>query len=108
MLTRSLMSAVAALVTVLNPVAFAQARLEVGPLLALYAPVSGFQPAPYYTTRLPNSPGDLSGLAWGGEGRFWFTHRAGLQLQLASVSSMVGGGNTQIGRASCRERVWRA
>src|SRR5437773_1951962 len=91
MLTRSPISTVAILVTVLTPAAFAQARVEVGPLLALYAPVSGFQPAPYYTTRLPNSPGDLSGLAWGGEGRFWLTQRAGLQLQIASASSMVGG-----------------
>jgi len=95
MLRRSpVSSVVAVLATVLTQAAPAQARVELGPLLALYTPLSGFQPAPYYTTRLPNSPGDLSGLAWGGETRLWFAQRAGLQLQIASASSMVGGGNT--------------
>ena len=72
----------------------AQSRIEVGPLLALYAPASHFQPAPYYSTALPNSPSDLTGVAWGGQGRIWFTPRFGLQLQAASASSTVGGGAT--------------
>ncbi len=95
MLTRLPVSVVAvALATLLAAAASAQARVEVGPLVAVYTPLSGFHPAPYYTTRLPNSPGDLSGLAWGGEARVWFTQRAGLQLQIASASSMVAGGQT--------------
>ena len=72
----------------------AQSRIEVGPLVALYAPAGNFQPAPYYSTALPNSPGDLTGVAWGGQGRIWFTPRFGVQVQVASASSTVGGGNT--------------
>ncbi len=80
MLTRLPVSVVAvALATLLAAAASAQARVEVGPLVAVYTPLSGFHPAPYYTTRLPNSPGDLSGLAWG---------------EIASASSMVAGGQT--------------
>ncbi len=69
-------------------------RVDVGPLLALYAPLSSFQPAPYYTTSLPNSPGDLSGVGWGGLGRIWFTRQFGVQVHVAWASSAVGGGNT--------------
>jgi hypothetical protein len=72
----------------------AQARIEFGPLVALYAPAGAFQPAPYYSTALPNSPSDLSGVAWGGQSRIWFSPRAGVQLQVSSASSTVGGGNT--------------
>ncbi len=75
----------------------AQVRLEVGPILGLYAPASNFQPAPYYSTALPNSPGDLTGLALGGQGRLWLTSRLGIQLDAASTSSNVGGGNTPAG-----------
>ena len=101
MLTRSPISLVAAvLASGLAAAASAQARVELGPLLALYTPMSGFRPASYYTTSLPNSPGDLSGLAWGGDARLWFTQRAGLQLQIASASSRVGGGNTPGGPVS--------
>jgi hypothetical protein len=101
MLTRSRISLVApVLVTVLAPAASAQARVELGPFLAFYTPLSSFELAPYYTTRLPHSPGDLSGAAWGGEARLWLTQRAGLQLQIAAASSTVGGGNTPGGPAS--------
>jgi hypothetical protein len=86
--------AAAVLITALPPPASTQVRVDVGPLLALYAPLSAFQAAPYYTTQLPTSPGDLGGFAWGGEARLWMTLRVGLQFQVASTSSMVGGGNT--------------
>jgi len=72
----------------------AQSRIEVGPLLALCAPASDFQPAPYYSTALPHSPSDLMGVAWGGQGRVWLTPRFGVQFQIASASSTVGGGST--------------
>lgn len=94
MVTRTRIPIVAVLLTVVAAMASAQARIELGPLLAFYTPVGGYRPAPYYTTRLPNSPGDLSGVAWGGEARLWLSHRAAVQLQVASASSMVGGGNT--------------
>jgi hypothetical protein len=95
MLTRlaSLLAAFTS-VAVLVTAAPAQARFDVGPLLALYAPVSDFQPASYYTTSLPNSPGDLTGVGWGGQGRIWFTRRFGVQVHIAWASSTVGGGNT--------------
>ena len=72
----------------------AQDRLEIGPLLGLYAPLGSFQPAPYYSTALPTGPGDMSALAVGAQARFWFRGRLGLQLQAAEASSNVGGGNT--------------
>lgn len=92
-----LISAPIALAVALAEQAPAQIRVDVGPLLALYAPIGEFQPAPYYTTSLPNSPGDLTGVAWGGQVRAWFTEKFGIQLQVASASSAVGGGNTPAG-----------
>jgi hypothetical protein len=77
-----------------------QARFELGPLLTAYTPLGSFEPAPYYSTALPNTPGDLGGIGWGGEGRVWLSHRAGIQLQFARTSSSVGGGNTPAGPAA--------
>lgn len=91
-----------ALVAVLAAPATAQTRYDIGPLLGLYAPIGNFRPTPYYTTILPNSPSDLTGLAWGGQGRIWFTRRFGVQLQVASASSTVGGGCTPGGCFSGR------
>jgi hypothetical protein len=93
----------------LVPATAAQTRFEVEPLVALYAPLGGFKLAPYYTTSLPNSPGDLTGLAWGGQGRLWFTPQVGVQLEVASSASRVGGGNTPGGPvASSAARVLTA
>lgn len=75
-----------------------QVGFDVGPLVALYAPTAGFDPA-YYSTALPNAPSDLSGVAWGGEGRLWLGQRFGLQIQAAVAASSVGGGNTPGGPA---------
>jgi hypothetical protein len=40
------------------------------------------------------TPGDLKGAAWGGVGRIWLAPRLGLQLQITTSSSTVGGGAT--------------
>ena len=72
------------------PVA-AQASIDVGPFLALYAPQGDFEPAAYYTTRLPGSPQDLRGAAWGMQVRTWLTQHFGVQGHFAMSSSTVGG-----------------
>ncbi len=69
-----------------------QASVEVGPLVAVYAPLGSFATPDLYSTALPNQPSDLGGVAWGAEGRLWFTPRLGLQLQGAVASSRFGGG----------------
>lgn len=74
--------------------AVAQSHLDIGPLVGFYAPAGSFKPAPYYSTGLPTTPSNLSGVAWGAQGRIWLTPRWGLQLQLAAASSSVGGGAT--------------
>lgn len=86
--------------------ATAQVRFELGPLLALYAPTGSFQPASYYTTSLPNSPSDLTGLAWGGQARLWLARRLGVQLQVAEAFSSVRGVITPAGpRAATPARI---
>ena len=76
----------------------AQTTIEVGPLLAVYAPVGAFATPDLYSTNLPTAPSDLGGVAWGGEGRLWFAPRLGVQVQGAvSASHLVGGGMTPIG-----------
>jgi hypothetical protein len=77
--------------------AVAQARIEVGPVLGVYLPAGSFQPAPYYSTALPSDPSDMTGLAWGAEGRVWIGPRFGLQLGATVASSRVGGGATPVG-----------
>jgi hypothetical protein len=88
-----------ALSVLLPALASGQTRIEVGPLLALYAPAGGFQPAPYYSTALPNAPSALTSAAVGGQGRIWFGRRLGLQLHVAWASTRVGGGATPAGTA---------
>ena len=75
----------------------AQTRVEVGPILGLYAPLGSFGPAVYYSTALPNDPADLSGVAVGGQARWWVTPRVGLQADATVAFSRVGGGPTPIG-----------
>jgi hypothetical protein len=69
-----------------------QVRFEVGPVLGFYAPVGSFATPDFYSTALPIKPSDLSGLAYGGEGRLWLTPRFGFQVQGAVASSRFGGG----------------
>jgi|SRR5882762_719929 len=76
-----------------------QTRVEGGLLVGLYSPAGTFQPAPYYSTALPNAPSALTGAAMGGQGRIWFSRRLGLQVQVAWASSRVGGGSTPAGTA---------
>jgi hypothetical protein len=78
----------------------AQTRFEAGPVVALYAPRGSFDPVLYYSTALPNSPGDLSGLALGAVGRVWVGGRVGFQLEGSVAFSHVGGGATPVGMAS--------
>ena len=91
--------AIIALVVFIPSRVVSQTRVEGGPLLGLYSPAGSFQPAPYYSTALPNAPSALTGAAMGGQGRIWFSRRLGLQLQIAWASSRVGGGNTPAGTA---------
>ncbi len=63
-------------------------------------PAGSFEPASIYSTILPGKPSDLSGLAWGVEGRVWFGRRLGVQLQVAEASSTIGAINTPAGFTS--------
>ena len=57
-----ILSAVAS-VTAIPTAAIAQTGVEVGPLVALYAPVGTFNPNAGYSTALPSKPSDLGGVA---------------------------------------------
>lgn len=72
--------------------AAAQAGVEVGPVVAFYAPVTSFAPVGIYSTKLPVKPSDLSGLAEGAEVRLWFSQRLGIQVQGAVADSRFGDG----------------
>src|ERR1019366_1509357 len=72
--------------------AAAQAGVEVGPVVGLYAPVTSFAPVGIYSTKLPVKPSDLSGLAEGAEVQLWFNQRLGIQVQGAVADSRFGGG----------------
>jgi len=75
-----------------------QASVEVGPFVAIYAPVGNFGSSDVVSTALPTRPGYLGGLAWGAEGRLWLNARVGIQLQGAVATSRFGGGvNTPAG-----------
>ena len=67
----------------------AQASVEIGPLVALYSPLGRHD---VFSVGLPAAAGDLRGVAWGAEGRFWLTPRFGVQIQGAVRSSRFGGG----------------
>jgi hypothetical protein len=72
--------------------AAAQASVELGPLVAAYAPLGSFRAGGYGSTALPTKPSDLGGPAWGAQGRFWLNPRVGVQLQVALARSRFGGG----------------
>jgi hypothetical protein len=67
--------------------AHAQIRVDVGPLVAIYAPLGSFQSEQVHSSSLPGSPGDLWGLALGGHVTVWPAQRFGVQLQAASAWS---------------------
>lgn len=86
-----ILSAIAS-ATAIRTAAIAQTSVEVGPLVALYAPVGTYNPNAGYSTALPSKPSDLGGVAWGALGRLWLTPKLGVQLRGAATSSRFGGG----------------
>ena len=75
----------------------AQMEVEVGATVGYYSPMGSFQPVSIYSVNLPRSPSSLSGIALGGEIRFWFVPRVGLELAGSTTGSSVGGGSTPNG-----------
>jgi hypothetical protein len=73
----------------------AQVSVELGPLVAAYAPLGSFRGGG--ATALPRKPSDLSGPAWGAQGRVWLRPRVGIQLQAVVASSRFGGGGNAPG-----------
>ena len=69
--------------------AAAQASVEIGPLVALFAPVGRHD---VFSAAVPAAASDTRGLAWGAEGRFWLTPRFAIELQGAVRNSRFGGG----------------
>jgi hypothetical protein len=86
LLKRSLYAAIAVSLLVASS-AGAQATFEAGPLFGYYRPTANYDPATVYSTDLPDRPKDLSGAAFGGEARLWFSPRFGAQVQVALTSS---------------------
>ena len=86
-----ILSAVAS-ATAIPTAAIAQTSVEVGPLVALYAPVGTFNSNAGHSTALPSKPSDLGGVAWGALGRLWLTPKLGVQLRGAAASSRFEGG----------------
>jgi hypothetical protein len=89
---RSLLLPAVALAIGIPAIAFAQASVEVGPLVAVYAPVGTFNSPDAFSSSLPTRPSDLAGVAWGAEGRLWLTPRVGFAVQGAVATSRFGGG----------------
>lgn len=86
---RSLVSLAAMIVLATPLVASAQTRLEFGPLLAYYRPLGAFEPASVFSTALPHTPQDLSGIAWGGVARAWFGARIGAEFGGATAGGTI-------------------
>ena len=76
----------------------AQVNFDIGPLVAYYRPLGHFDPVPVLSSALPNTPSDLSAVAWGGEARVSFGRRWGAGAQLAFTQSKVPQVITPAGR----------
>jgi hypothetical protein len=64
-----------------------QHAFEIGPLVALYAPLGAYDhTANFFRVGTPDRPSDNRGVAWGGEARYWTNQRVGVQLQAAASS----------------------
>jgi hypothetical protein len=64
-----------------------QRGFEIGPLIALYAPLAAYDhTADFFRVGTPERPSDNRGSAWGGEARYWVNQRVGVQLQAATSS----------------------
>lgn len=73
---------------VLPAAASAQRGVEIGPLVALYAPGGSYDhTAAYFRVGTPERPNENRGVAWGGEVRLWVNPRLGLQLQGVTSSA---------------------
>ena len=96
--SRSTLAIVLASLVLSTPVV-AQIRVELGGTIGRYSPTRSFQPASVYSTQLPLSPDELSGLALGGQLRLW-VGRIGVQLAATTTASREGGGNTPGGYKS--------
>jgi hypothetical protein len=77
----------------------AQIRVELGGTVGRYSPAGSFQPASVYSTQLPLTPDELSGLALGGQLRVW-AGRIGVQLAATTTSVWEAGGSTPGGYKS--------
>jgi hypothetical protein len=72
---------------VIPAAASGQYAFEIGPLVALYAPLATYEhTANFFRVGTPDRPSDNRGVAWGGEARFWVNQRVGVQLQAAMSS----------------------
>lgn len=67
----------------------AQVRFDVAPLIGYYRPLGAFDDASVYSTRLPATPQDLSGFAWGGAAHLWFGGHLGAEFQVVDASSTI-------------------
>ena len=90
--SRSTLAVVLALLALATPVV-AQIRVDLGGTVGRYSPEGSFQPASVYSTQLPLTPDELSGLALGGQLRLW-VGRVGVQLAATTTAVREGGGNT--------------
>jgi hypothetical protein len=77
--------------------AVAQVKVELGATIGRYAPMGSFQPASVYSTALPSDPGQLAGLALGGQLRVWVAPRIGFELAAVTTSTSTGGSFTPNG-----------
>ncbi len=88
LLARGVLAVLLAVATSAAPLS-AQSTLEIGPLVGYYRPTGTFGRMGVYSTSLPSSPADLSGVAWGAEVRWWLGRRLGLEVQGTVTSSTV-------------------
>ena len=83
----------------------AQRGIELGPFVAIYAPVGSYRhEAPYFRAGTPDDPRDNRGLAWGAQGRIWVSRRFGLEVR-GAVSSARRVGYTPAGPRYDTSRV---
>lgn len=75
----------------------AQARVELGPVIAYYRPLAHFESSSVYPGQLPRTPQALSGTAWGGQARVWVGRHFGVGAEASVASSKVSGGVTPSG-----------
>ena len=75
----------------------AQNHFELGPTVGAFAPLGSFRAQSFYSSGLPLTPEDLTGLNLGVQGRLWTRSQFGFQIDGGVALSRVGGGGTPIG-----------